>query len=131
MDNQLFQRVGLICDKPRYTWSLNEEEQVYWWFYHEMELPDEEQLRMFARRYFLILKHRKWCMFLLQSFPSEENLCFVKLLCGERSLQYLKAMKGVLNTRPLSQAHIDIAFRSGLISVHRKARKIASRQYEI
>ena len=58
-----------LCQKPAGLWSDRERSDMYWWFYHEMEVPEEEQLRYWFLRY----RSKKWAGFLLETFPTEEN----------------------------------------------------------
>ncbi len=130
LNDTQFERVGLIFKRKQESWTLREEDLVYWWFYHDsgMETPSEDQLKYCAKRY--IGYHYKWCKFLLQSFPTEMNVEFVRnTLRGGES--FANVIKSVLGAAPFSQSHIDIADKYGSENTRKKVRRIMTRFYEI
>lgn len=133
MNAQRAQDAARICRKPEHSWTNFEEGQVYWWYYHDLEIPTEWQLRYRAERH--SYGHNiKWYIFLLKCFPSIDNLDFVKgefFFDKDKELKFRRVLKGMLNARPLTQAHVDLALRFGSQSIRNKASKILTRQYEI
>jgi hypothetical protein len=141
-----------IAQKPDAMRTGEEENVLYWWFFHEMETATEEQLRYYVTfnlRQLLDISNRfrsrafnsmfnkwqvRWAKFLLQQFPTKDNCVFVQRSlwsgssCGYRS----KAVfKGVLHARPLTEAHIELALSCGVRSVQDRARRIQTRLYDI
>lgn len=53
--------------------SLNpaEESAQYWWYYHDMEIPTEEQLATCVTRYSVY--NSRWATFLFVSYPNKIN----------------------------------------------------------
>lgn len=68
--------IRAVCLKPERLWDDRERSGLYWWFYHEMEDPTEDQLRYWASRY----RSKKWCGFLLEKYPTEANYQFISNL---------------------------------------------------
>lgn len=132
-----FEEVAKITERPQSTWTNKEKDSVYWWYFHEMEEPTEEQLRYCAQNYGIYKNLAKWCAFLLSRFPSEENIDFVQSVVDgdfgvvRRKYSFHKIMKIVLQTRPLSMDHIELVIEYGTRSTRMKAMRIASRLYEI
>jgi len=100
-----------------------------------MEIPTEEQLRYHVQRQ-TIGNSTKWCMFLLQCFPTKENIEFVNMVLARFNKSWQlrlqrKVLTGMLQAKPLSQKHIDLALSYGPLRVREKATRIATRLYEI
>jgi len=133
LSTQTFVEARKICQRHESTWTERDNDIVYWWYWHEMEDPTEEALRYCIKTYI----HRnnvKWCRFLMERFPSEENLELVKKMIGYdqwRRGSMLSVMRGMLKARPLSQNHIDLVSKYGSKAMRVKARKIETRLYEI
>jgi hypothetical protein len=78
-----------VCTKvPRELWTPKQENDIYWWFYHEMEDPTEEQIVYFCKK----IPSKRWFMFLLEKFPSEKNYQEVV-----RCKSHVQMMKKILN----------------------------------
>ena len=134
-----FEKVQKITCRPQSTWTLNEESVVYWWFLHEMETPTEDWLKYNVKRYFE--DRTRWCTFLLQCFPTETNMEFVRRMLDHGAYgqyRFVKVIKGIFNAKPLSFSHIDLVQKylaqrpkktSG--GLRDKIRRIMTRHYDI
>lgn len=117
-----------ITQRPQHTWSLKEESSVYWWYLHsDLECPTEEWLRNNVLRYRICEKHHiRWGAFLLQMFPSDENVIFIKESFGvfPQSGKVKFVMRRLLQESAITQNHIDLVLKYGGKNAKKKARRL-------
>lgn len=117
-----------IGRKPENQWTEKERSDLYWWFYHGIEEPMEDQLRYFCRR----CGSREWCGFLLEKFPTMENYLLIRKLKfgSERRRSQNKASGGYfarllrnlfMEQRPLSKEFLILVTQCGGKSMRRRA----------
>jgi hypothetical protein len=129
------QRIHAIGNKPDSSWTLQEKNLIYWWYYHEMDDPTEEALRYLAQILVGTNNSIKWLKFLVQLFPSEENVNLVKKILGADSFdsgsqqRFRKVIRSMLKAQHLSQTHLDLALLYGSKKTKRQVQKIILRRF--